>query len=275
MDVPTPHLHLDRPEDVAAAARAVAGGAVVATGFGNFYAVVTRPDVAGFRRANAAKGRPSDQVGSITAPAERIPALFDWSRLPHRLPVGRVRQLMDALWATGPFGFRGPAADRLPAHLTRYDRGVRTVQVIAPGVRCPSNAFLRHAAAEAGTDHLHITSANRTRHRPGTGDEPAHWKASGILTDFAHLPDLVLLAHPDEAAARAAYPRHLPGSVTLLSFHAPEGDPEEPPVLIVDRHGSLHVDDVRRAAAPLGLQVRLGATASRRLPIRGYAAALV
>ncbi|NJP30894.1 hypothetical protein [Micromonospora thermarum] len=275
MDVWTPHLHLDRPGDVAAAARAVAGGAVVAAAFGNFYALVTRPDAATVRRANVVKGRPAQQVGSITAPADGIVALFDWSRLPYRLPAGRVRQLMDALWGAGPFGFRGPAADRLPAHLTSDDRGVRTVQVIAPGARCPSNAFLRRAVAEAGTDHLHVTSANRSRHRPGAGDEPAHWKATGIAADFAHAADLVVLAHPDEAAARAAYPRHLPTSVTVLSFHAPEGDPEEPPVLLVERHGSLHVDDVRRAAAPLGLQVRLAATAGRRLGVRGYAAALV
>ena len=33
-------------------------------------------------------------------------------------------------------------------------------------------------------------------------------------------------------------------------------------MLTVDRHGSLHLDDVRRAAAPLGLQVRLGGAAA-------------
>ncbi|MEV1333999.1 hypothetical protein AB0J20_31000 [Micromonospora costi] len=275
MHVPTPTRYIDHPADVAFAARALAGGAVVVAAFGNFYAIVSRPDAETVRRVNLAKGRPADQVGSVTAVAERIPSMFDWSRISPRLPERRVRQLMDSLYGAGPFGFRGPAAERLPAHLTRYDRGVRTAQVIAPGMGCLSNGFFAHATAEAGVDHLYITSANRSRHLTGADEEPAHWKADAITADFAHLPDLVVLAHRDEAAARAAYPRHLPTSVTLLSFHLPEGEWEEPPVLIVDRHGSLHVDDVRRAAAPLGLQVRLGAGAGRRLRVRGYAGALV
>lgn len=271
----TPHLFVDRPEDVAAAARALAGGAVVAAAFANFYVIVTRPDAATVRRVNLAKGRPAGQVGSITAAAGRITGMFDWSVVPHRLPERRVRRLMDALYGAGPFGFRGPAAARLPDHLTQPDQGVRTTQVIAPGLACPSNAFFERAVAETGLDHLYITSANRSRHLTGADEEPAHWRAEGIAADFAHLDDLVVLAHRDEAGARAAYPGHLPTSVTLLSFHAPGGDPEEPPVLTVDRHGSLHVDEVRRAAAPLGLQVRLGATAGRRLRVRAYAGALV
>ncbi|MGK5740923.1 L-threonylcarbamoyladenylate synthase [Micromonospora sp. URMC 103] len=275
MPDPTPTRYIDRPADVAHAARALADGAVVAAAFGNFYALVTRPDAETVRRLNRAKGRPLDQVGSVTAAAQRIPSMFDWSRISPRLPERRVRQLMDALYGAGPFGFRGPAADRLPAHLTRDDRGIRTTQVIAPGSGCLSNAFLERAAAEAGVDHLCITSANRSHHLTGAGEEPAHWRADGIAGDFAHLPDLVVLAHRDEAAARAAYPGYLPTSVTLLSFHLPEGEWEEPPVLIVDRHGSLHVDEVRRAAAPLGLQVRLGASAGQRLRVRAYDGALV
>ncbi|MEU9510512.1 hypothetical protein AB0D32_30010 [Micromonospora sp. NPDC048170] len=275
MDARTPQLYVDRPDDVATAARALAGGAVVAVAFGNFYALVTRPEAAAVRRVNLAKGRPAGQIGSLTAGFGGIPAMFDWSRVPPRLPGNRVRQLMETLYGSGPFGFRGPAVDRLPAHLTQHDQGVRTTQVIAPGLACPSNAFLVRAAAEAGVNHLHITSANRSRHLTGADEEPAHWTADGILADFAHLDGLVVLAHRDEAAARAAYPGHLPTSVTLLSFHAPGGEPEEPPVLTVDRHGSLHVDDVRRAAAPLGLQVRLGPAAGRRLQPRTYAAALV
>ncbi|WP_158610065.1 hypothetical protein [Micromonospora globbae] len=275
MDVRTPTRYVDDPADVAFAARALADGAVVAVAFGNFYALVTRPDAATVRRVNLAKGRPADQVGSITATAHRIPAMFDWSRIPPRLPEGRVRQLMDGLFGAGPFGFCGPAVDRLPDHLVRVDGGVRTTQVIAPGTLCPSNSFFARACAEAGAEHLFITSANRSHHLTGADEEPAHWRAEGILADFAHVPDLVVLAHRDEAAARAAYPVHLPTSVTLLSFHRPEGEWEEPPVLPVERHGSLHVDDVRRAAAPLGLQVRLSARAARRLRVRAYDGALV
>ncbi|MEU0551389.1 hypothetical protein [Micromonospora sp. NPDC005979] len=275
MDVPTPSLYVDRPDDVAVAARALARGAVVAVAFANVYALVARPDPATVRRVNLAKGRAVDQVGSITTAIGRIPGMFDWSRISPRLPVGRVRALMDALYGAGPFGFRGPAAERLPDHLTQVDCGLRTAQVIAPGLTCPSNMFFERALAEAGTDHLYITSANRSRHHTGAADEPAHWKAGALAADFAHLRDLVVLAHPDEAVARAAYPGYLTTSVTLLSFHAPVGELEEPPVLTVDRHGSLHVDDVRRAAVPLGLQVRLGNTAGQRLQARGYAGALV
>ncbi|MFC4020056.1 hypothetical protein ACFOW4_19215 [Micromonospora sp. GCM10011542] len=275
MDAATPTLYIDRAEDVAAAARALAGGAIVAAAFANFYVIVTRPDAATVRRVNLAKGRPVDQVGSITTAADRIPAMFDWSRISPRLPQARVRALMDTLYDTGPFGFRGPAVDRLAAHLTQLDGGLRTTQVIAPGIACPSNAFFERALAESGSDHLYITSANRSRHLTGAVEEPAHWKAHPLAADFAHVDDLVVLAHSEEAVARAAYPGYLTTSVTLLSFHAPEGELEEPPVLTVDRHGSLHVDEVRRAAAPLGLQVRLGATAGQRLRVRAYAGALV
>jgi hypothetical protein len=58
--------------------------------------------------------------------------------------------------------------------------------------------------------------------------------------------------------------------VTLVSFHAPVADGGVP-TLTVDRHGSMHVDDVRRIAAPFGLGIRLGASAAHRLPMRSYA----
>jgi hypothetical protein len=44
----------------------------------------------------------------------------------------------------------------------------------------------------------------------------------------------------------------------------------ERPVLTVDRHGSLPVDLVRRAAAPLGIDITLGPTAVRPLAVRSY-----
>lgn len=174
----TPHLFVDRPEDVAVAARALAGGAVVAVAFGNFYAVVTRPDAGTVRRVNLAKGRPAGQVRSITATPGRIADLFDWSLVPHRLPQRRVRQLMDALYGAGPFGFRGPAAAGLPAHLTPHDQGVRTTRVIAPGLACPSNAFFARAVAEAGVDHRpgsRCASAPPPGSGCGSGPTPRHW----------------------------------------------------------------------------------------------------
>jgi hypothetical protein len=77
--------------------------------------------------------------------------------------------------------------------------------VIAPGAACPSNVFFEEAIEQLGVDHLYITSANRSRRANGAAEEPAHWQAEGIAADFAHVPDLVVIAHRDEAAARAAY----------------------------------------------------------------------
>jgi hypothetical protein len=262
-------LFVDNPADLRAAARMLADGAVVATAFGNFYVIVTRPDADTVRGVNLAKGRPVDQVGSITTAAPLIAGMYDWSRLSPLLPPLEMRTLMDALYARGPFGFRGPAADRVPDHLTQWDAGVRTTQVIAPGAACPANAFFDLAVAALGTDVLYITSCNRSRHLTGALEEPAHWKAPGIVADFAHVENFVVLEHRDEAAARARYPLYAPTSVTLLSFHAPSLV-DGRPVLTVDRHGSLHIDDVRRVAGPLGFDVVLGASAARRLAVREY-----
>ena len=261
---------IDEPTDVELTARALVDGAVVATAFGNFYVIVANPAAATVRRINLAKGRPVDQVGSITTAAARIPAMFDWSQLSGLLDEHRVRTLMDTLYAQGPFGFRGPAAAHIPNHLTQLDQGVRTTQVIAPGAACPSNVFFDVSARSMGDAPLYITSANRSRHLTGAAEEPAHWQADGIAADFAHVAELVVIAHRNEARARATYPSYLPTSVTLLSFHAPQLGPTGRPVLTIDRHGSLSIGDVRRVADPFGFDVVLGPTAQRRLQVRAY-----
>ncbi|MBM0239759.1 hypothetical protein JNW88_26315 [Micromonospora sp. ATA32] len=80
-----------------------------------------------------------------------------------RVRIGRPRRVPPARYRVA----RGPAVARLPDHLTQLDQGVRTTQVIAPGVGCPSNAFFARAVAAIGVDHLYITSANRSRHLTG------------------------------------------------------------------------------------------------------------
>jgi hypothetical protein len=246
-------------------------GAVTATAFGNFYVIISRPAVETVRRVNMIKGRPVDQVGSITTEASQIPSMFDWFMLPERLAEDRVRGLMEVLYDLGPFGFRGPAAAHVPDHLTQLDQGIRTTQVIAPGSRCPSNALFARAVAEVGAQLLYITSANRSRHVTGAVEEPAHWQAVGIAADFVQVPDLVIIEHRDEKAARAAYPAFAPTSVTLLSFHAPRGLAGGRPVLTIARHGSLPIGEVRRVVERFGLDVELGPHAQRRLQVRGYA----
>lgn len=270
--------------DVTRAAQALAGGAVVAHGFANLYALTARAGEASVQAVNRLKGRPVDQVGSITVPPGRIEALFDWSRLPAGHTRAGIMTVVDSFLDLGPFGFRGPAAPALPGHLT----SAGTTQVIVPGYACPSNDFLAEAIERAGDDHLYITSANRSRHLTGADDTPAHWRAEGVRADFG---DRVhLLEHPDETAARAAYPRHLPMSTTILGFHEPgfhEPGFREPglhksglhepgevssrrPRLVLERHGSLGVDVVRETLDELGLDLVIGPRARKRLALRTY-----
>jgi hypothetical protein len=257
---------LSDPRDVETAATALAAGAVVGHAFANFYVITTRPDAPTVRSVNLMKGRPVDQVGSITTTPLRIPRVYDWSALPDGLRAHEVLGLMDALFGLGPFGFRGPAAPDVPDHLTQPDSGVRTAQVIAPGYACPSNEFLAAALHRAGTDLLYITSANRSRHLSGAADSPAHWRAAGLLAEFGADPRFLVLAHDDEDAARARYPQHAPMSTTILAFHRLAG----PRTLLLERHGSLPVDVVRSVVAEFGFEVELGPLARTRLLQRSY-----
>jgi hypothetical protein len=264
-------LVLTDPRAVDAAATALAAGAVIGHGFANFYVITTRPDAQTVRGVNLMKGRPPDQVGSITTTPICIPFVYDWSRLPAELAQHDVLGLMDALFGLGPFGFRGPAAPHIPAHLTQADEGVRTVQVIAPGYACPSHTFLARAQSACGQDILYITSANRSRHLSGAEDEPAHHRADGLRAEFGHDPRFVVLEHGDEAIARRAYPLHAPMSTTILAFHKVAGiHSSGRPVLVLERHGSLRVEDVRTVVRPLGFEVALGPHAARRLLERRY-----
>jgi tRNA A37 threonylcarbamoyladenosine synthetase subunit TsaC/SUA5/YrdC len=244
MTTSTISAHLTDPAARALMAARLAAGTIVGHGFANFYAITARPEAESVRRVNLMKGRPADQVGSISVPPSRIAEQFDWTALPDRRAI---LGLIDTFFGMGPFGFRGPAAPHIPDHLTQVQDGVRTVQVIAPGYACPSNAFLARCLDAAGTDLLYVTSANRSRHSTGADDSPAHWRAAGLLEEFGSEPDFALLGHEDEATARAAYPRFAPMSTSVLSF-GPAG-------LKLERHGSLGVDAIREILAGLGLGI--------------------
>jgi hypothetical protein len=100
---PAARLLIDEPADVEYVARRLADGAVVGAAFANFYGIITRPDAPTVRGVNVAKGRPVDQVGSITTTRPRAgglrlgqPARHRGRRLdprPHGRPVapGAVR----------------------------------------------------------------------------------------------------------------------------------------------------------------------------------------
>src|SRR5215216_1045731 len=102
-------LLLGEPADEDLAAQAVALGAIACHGFANLYAISTHPSLLVVRHVNQVKGRPLDQVGSVTTIRKHIPELFDWSQLPAPLTQDGVMRLIDRLLEVGPFGFRGPA----------------------------------------------------------------------------------------------------------------------------------------------------------------------
>jgi len=254
------------------AAHALANDGIVTHGFANFYAIVSRPEKRVVVAINRMKGRPDDQVGSVTTTPLRIPMLFDWSKLPAGLTQHTVLGLMDALYELGPFGFRGPAAPWVLDHLTSPDAGIRTTQVIAPGYACYSNKFMARAMELLEHDYFYVTSANRSRHVTGADDEPAHYRGSDIKREFLHEPGFVVLRHPDENSAVSRYPQFAPMSTTILAFHRlAEPTPAGRPRLIVERHGSLHIDDLRPIVERHGFGLALGPKALVRLSERHYA----
>ncbi|MFF2774067.1 hypothetical protein ACFVU3_04090 [Streptomyces sp. NPDC058052] len=262
---------LDDPEDVREAATALAEGRAVAHGFGNIYALAFRPDRETVERVNRMKGRPAGRTASLVTVPERIPAAFDWTRLPDGVPRQQVRSLMDELLGIGPVGLRGPAADRVPGALAATDGGTRTVRVIVPGTHCPSHAFLGAALGRTGGDFLAVTSANRSHHLTGRAEEPAHWRAEGLADAFGAEPGVRVLAHADEEAARRRHPFHRPTSVSVLSFHRTAGHTRSGlPALVLERHGSLSADHIRAVAANHGFGVVAAPHAVTPLTARSY-----
>jgi 2-isopropylmalate synthase len=260
-------LDLAEPADRALAAEATALGAALFYAFGNFYAVAAHPSRDSVVRVNLLKGRPENQVGSVTTTRDRFHLLFDWNAVPEPLTREKVLALMDDFFTLGPMGFRGPAAYGVPDHLTSLDAGSRTTQLIGPGYRCPSNELLDDILARSSCGFLFITSANVSSGVTGRV-EPAHYDLEGIKRDFGTRDGVVLIGHRDEGLVRAGYPRYLPMSTSILVFHRLEQDERGRPALVLERHGSLPVDEVRGIAARHGFGLVLGAGAHERLPMR-------
>jgi hypothetical protein len=265
------HLDIEDPVDRAAAARALAEGRTIGHPVANIYVLSAHPAAQVVRAVNVMKGRPPHQVGSVSTTRNLVPRLFDWSRLPSGLTRDQVLRVMDALWSLGPFGFRGPAAEHIPDHLSHREGDMRTVQVVLPGFRCPSNDFVARALKVAQLEFVFGTSGNHSRHLTGALDEPTHHTADGMAEDFGEVSNFALLRHRDDTRVRQTYPLHRPMSTTLLAFHqlaptAAKGRPR----LIVQRHGSLHVDIVAHVLQPFGLGLALAPGAHVRLRERGY-----
>jgi hypothetical protein len=119
------------------------------------------PDVV--RYANQVTGRAESHVNSITTTLRYIPELVDWSLVAPPLNAMLVMDLIDALFEMGPFGFRGPAAPHIPAHLSVVDGDTRTTQIIGAGYGCRSNVFLEGCIQAIDDNFLCVTL-----------DEPPH-----------------------------------------------------------------------------------------------------
>jgi tRNA A37 threonylcarbamoyladenosine synthetase subunit TsaC/SUA5/YrdC len=262
-------LDVESADDRALAAHATALGATLFYSFGNFCAVAAHPRWEAVRRVNLLKGRPENQVGSVTTTADRFATLFDWTALPDGLTRERVLALMHEFYALGPMGFRGPAAPGIPGHLTSLDAEVRTTQLIHPGFRCPSNELIGAVIDRIDEEFLFITSANVSKGVTGKL-EPAHYDLGGVQADFGAAEGIVLIGHRDEPAVRASYPLYLPMSTSILAFHK-LGEEDGEPALVLERHGSLDIPEVRAAAARQGFRVVLADTARERLPSRDAA----
>ena len=255
-------LSLSLPSDRRAAARATAGGAALFYGFGNFCALAALPDRTSVLRVNRLKGRPLRQAGSVTSDPARMQLAFDWAKLPRDFDPETLLAMMTEFHALGPIGFRGPASRRVPDHLAVTDGGIRTVQHISPGVRCRSNALVGEILDLCGEDFLFITSANHSER-----SSAAHFEMNEIRREFGHRRDVVLIGHDDEAANRNFYTRHLPCSTSIVSFHRPLTGGGRPAVLL-ERHGSLGIDEVRTVVERHGFALQVAPSARERIPVR-------
>ena len=259
-------LSLSVPSDRRAAARATAGGAALFYGFGNFCALAALPDRTSVLRINRLKGRPPAQAGSVTSDPQRMALAFDWSRIPRHFEPELLISMMADFQALGPIGFRGPAAATVPDHLTVTEDGMRTVQHISPGVRCRSNALVREVLDLTGGNLLFITSANGSSHRSGR-IEAAHYEMDAIEAEFGHRRDVVMIGHDDETANRLSYVRHLPCSTSIVGFHRDVREGGRP-ALVLERHGSLGIDDAREVADRHGYGLTVAPSAHVRVPVR-------
>jgi tRNA A37 threonylcarbamoyladenosine synthetase subunit TsaC/SUA5/YrdC len=259
---PQPVLDIADPEDRRAAAAAAAGGAAMFYAFGNFCALAAAPDAGTMERINRLKGRPLGQVGGVTTTPDRASRVFDWARLPRTLGRGVIEALMADFRSLGPIGFRGPAADLVPEHLTVDG----TAQLIMPGDACPSNGLVGDVLARLGEDLVFITSANTS------GDVTrqvgaAHYEMRAIQREFGHRPHVVLIGHRNERAVRRRYPHHGPCETSILAVDREASDGGRP-TLVLERLGSLDAECVRRVCARRGLGLVVADTARERVPVR-------
>ena len=88
-----------------------------------------------------------------------------------------------------------------------------------------------------------------------------------IEDEFGHRRDVVMIGHDDETANRLSYRRHLPCSTTIVAFHRDVREGGRP-ALVLERHGSLGIEDAREVADRHGYGLQV---APERAPARAGA----
>lgn len=287
------HLNMNSEPMRKNAGKTIAAGAAGFVEFGNFKALVFHPHEESMRSVNVNKGRKPDQVASLVTTREHIESIFDWDKLGPGMTKDDVVKMMDAFYTkseenphadfAGPFGFRGPAADHIPDHLTEIDpkTGKRLVQIILPNYECPSNDVVG-AAITAMRDrdplmpnYLAITSANPSSTKTGR-QEPAHWLRRGLQEEFhKYSPKFFIMGHEDqdrELEEQNKYEHHATNSTTILDFSRIERDEFGMPGVHMVRHGSLSDEKTKMMLASLGMTLHIDPEAPAASELREYPA---
>lgn len=285
------HLNMNSEPVRKNAGKLIAAGAAGFVEFGNFKALVFNPHEESMRSVNVNKGRKPDQVASLVTTREHIESIFDWNELERGMTKDDVTRMMDAFYTkseenphvdfAGPFGFRGPAADHIPDHLTEIDpkTGKRLVQIILPNYECPSNDVVG-AAITAMKDrdpdmpnYLAITSANPSSTKTGR-QEPAHWLRGGLQEEFHNYsPRFFIMGHETqdkELEEQAKYENHATNSTTILDFSRAEVDEFGMVGIHMVRHGSLSDEHTEMMLASLGMTLHIDDNAPAASELRQY-----
>ena len=142
---------------------------------------------------------------------------------------------------------------------------MRTVQLISPGDRCPSNALIGDVLDLIGEEILYITSANTSSH-VSKQLEAAHFEIARDPARVRRAAGRRADRPPQRAREPPPYPHHLPCSTSIVAFHKGE--------LVLERLGSLGADKIAEVADRHGLALTIGEAARERVPVRAGGAAL-
>jgi hypothetical protein len=247
-------LTLTDPSHEALAARAIELGAVVCHPFANVQVLSGRADETIVRYVNRVKGRPVDAVGSALTTRAYLPSLFDWSAVPAILEPTAIVEVIEALLARGPFGFRGPAAHDVPTFMSAQVGLSRSIQVLSPGYACPSNNLIASALDHVRGRLLVAAPCSLT---------------GGARRSGAAGTRFLRMAHADVASVQARYARYEQTTPSVLSFDTLVRSDDGRPALVLEHEGSLAFEDVQAIVGAYGFAVEARERAPR--PRRAYA----